>query len=69
MSLHHLGRAVQLLDLKNQVVDPSSLWTVRPFAIVTDTVDFLVQSDRTALGDARLESTMLARPPGLGNED
>jgi hypothetical protein len=52
--MSHSRRAVELLNSNDKVVDAWSVGTVLPFAVVSDAVDFVVESKRTALGNVGL---------------
>lgn len=52
--MSRLRRAVELLNSDNEVVYARSVGTVFPFTVVSDTVNFLVESDRAAVGNIGL---------------
>ena len=53
---------VEFLDGKDEVVYAGAVGTVGPFAAVADAVDFVVQTDRAALGDTSLDSQLVPNP-------
>lgn len=56
-----LGRSavvVEFLNGEDKVVDAGAVRAVGPFAPIADAVDFVVESDRAALGDTSLDTQL-----------